>query len=143
MPLSAMLLRLRWADASDALYYTVLHFWALGGHSTPFLRLLALIFAGASLFAVYRLAAFLLDRSTAAWAVGILSASFLFITYAANLRTYSMLFLFCSLAALYVVRTMYTADDRAPRLFALWSAELRLSGRSRSEKLRTRWPRSR
>jgi hypothetical protein len=122
MPYASMLAHMRHFDAADTLYYSVLHLWALGGHSSQFLRALALIFALASLVVVYRIAALLFDRATAVWSVGVLSTSFMFVTYASDLRTYSMEFLFCSLAALYIVRAMYVpGDERAPLLFACWS----------------------
>jgi hypothetical protein len=122
MPFAGMFAHLRTQDAVFAFYYSVLHLWALGGHSVPCLRALSVLFALASLPVVYRIAAMLFDRSVAAWSVGALSTSFLFVTFATKVRGYSLEFFLCALAALFAVRIMQKTNERRdPWLFALWS----------------------
>lgn len=123
MPLSSMFHYLQLQDKVFALYYSVLHVWALGGHSVMYLRGLSVIFAAASLVVVYRLATMLFDRAAALWSIALLSASFLFIMNAERARAEIMMFFFCALATLFALDVVQKKDSRqAPWLFALFSS---------------------
>lgn len=122
MPLAAMFGHIRTKDGVFALYYSVLHFWALGGHETPYLRASSVIFAAAGLAVVYFIAAMLFGRAVAAWAVCVQCVSFLFVKYATIARPYAMEFFLCAMAALFAVYAMQKKNDgRGPWLFAFCS----------------------
>ena len=119
MPLADMFAYLRLQDKVFALYYVVLHFWALGGHGVAYLRASSLAFAAGSLALVYRTATALFDRTFGFWSAVLLASSFLFIVDADRIRAEIMMLFFCVLAARCAVENMQKKDARSAWGFAL------------------------
>ena len=89
-------------DVHVPLYHTILYFWQLEfGNSIETVRLISLFFFISSIFALYSLAAYVVDKKVALFASLLFTLSPFVNWYASEARMYTMLTFFVSLNLLY------------------------------------------
>jgi mannosyltransferase len=111
-------------EASGSLYYLLLRPWLALGQSEAALRSLALLFAVLTVPAFYGLARRLLDRATARIATPLFAVNLMLLSYAREVRGYSLALLLVTVSAYGLVRAL---DAHQRRWWALWSVAGALS----------------
>jgi mannosyltransferase len=100
-------LRAAWnREANMALYYILLRYWLLLGHSDGFVRGLSALFSVATVPLLYDLGRRLFDRQIAIVAAFLLATHAYHIRYAQEARSYAMVVFLCVLASWLFVRNL-------------------------------------
>ena len=105
--------RILWRrEANMSLYYALLHPWLRMDDSEAFIRGLSVLFAVASIPAIYALGRRLFDSQTGLIAAALLSVNAFHICYSQEARSYSLMVLLCILSSMYLVKTSDTPSQR-------------------------------
>ena len=91
---------LRNQDPNMPLYYVILHFWMGLGHSEVVVRSLSVIFAVATVPALYALGAYLYDKRVALIATSLMTVHAFHVQWSQEARSYSLLVLLLTLSCL-------------------------------------------
>ena len=92
-----------WREANMALYYLLLRLWLHFGHSEFFIRSLSVVFAAATIPAIYWLASLLYDRRTALIAATLLTFNAYQVRYAQEARAYALFLLLATLSSGFLI----------------------------------------
>ena len=93
--------RILWRrEANMSLYYFLLHFWLHFGGSEYFIRTLSVLFAVASIPAIYWLGRRLFDARVGLIAASLLAVNAYDIQYSQDARSYTLMVLLCALSSL-------------------------------------------
>jgi mannosyltransferase len=99
--------RILWRrEANMSLYYLLLHFWLHFGGSEFFVRSLSVLFAIASVPAIYLLGRRLFDSRVGLIAAALLAVNAYHIQYSQDARSYSLMVFLCLLSSLYFLRRL-------------------------------------
>ncbi len=116
-------LRILWRrEANMSLYYILLHAWLWLGNSEAFIRSLSVIFALATIPAIYFLGRRLFDSRTGLVAAVLLSVNAFHLCYSQEARSYSLMVLLCILSSLYFVKTVENQSPPNRRAYVAFSA---------------------
>jgi mannosyltransferase len=97
--------RILWRrEANMSLYYFLLHYWLHFGGSEFFVRSLSVLFAIASVPAIYLLGRRLLDSRVGLIAAALLAVNAYHVQYSQEARAYSLMVLLCLLSSLYFLK---------------------------------------
>lgn len=107
------------------LSHIVLHFWRFFGSSEFTLRLFSVILGTLSIWLIYRIGAYLLDRRTGILAAGILAVSPFHVWYSQEARMYPLLF-FLSLISLDALARLMREDRTSQWLVYVGATTLSL-----------------
>ena len=88
-----------WREANMSLYYLLLRVWLYFGQREFFIRSLSVVFAAATLPAIYWLAKLLYDRRVALIAVALFTLNAYNVRYAQEARSYALLLLLATLSS--------------------------------------------
>ncbi|MGA2697553.1 MAG: glycosyltransferase family 39 protein [Terriglobales bacterium] len=106
-------LRILWRrEANMSLYYALLHIWLWMGNSEAFVRSFSVIFAIATIPAIYFLGRRLFDSRTGLITAGLLSVNAFHVCYSQEARSYSLMVLLCVLSSLYFLKTIESSRYR-------------------------------
>ena len=115
--------RILWRrEANMSLYYFLLHGWLLFGGSEFFVRSLSVLFAVASVPAIYLLGRRLFDSRVGLIAATLLAMNAYHIQYSQDARSYSLMVLLCLLSSLYFLRCLVEPSRRNRTAYILSSA---------------------
>jgi hypothetical protein len=109
-------------EINMALYHGILHFWLLLGSDAVTVRMLSVLFAVATIPALYCLVARLYDDSRATAACALLVVNPFFVQYAQEARAYSLSMLFATTATYLFVRAVQSSSR------AVWVAYALVAG---------------
>jgi len=104
-----------WREANMALYYVLLRFWLHFGRSEFFIRSLSVLFAAATLPAIYWVAGLLYNRRVAFIATTLLAFNAFQVRYAQEARTYALFLLLATLSSGFLIAYV-RQPSRAHRL---------------------------
>jgi 4-amino-4-deoxy-L-arabinose transferase-like glycosyltransferase len=105
--------RILWRrEANMALYYFLLHYWLLFGSSEFFVRALSVLFAMASIPAMYWLGRRLFDARVGLIATSLLAVNAYHVQYSQDARSYSLMVLLCLLSSLFFLKCLAEPSRR-------------------------------
>ena len=123
-PFGQMMHLLTGAESNPPLYFVMLHFWLKLGDSDLHAQLFSLLFAPASVVAMYRLASLIGSRQVSLLACLLFAVSQSTINYSVEVRHYS-LFLFLSILSTYYFLSIILRSDLESELLsrtlAVWA----------------------
>ncbi len=97
--------RILWRrEANMSLYYFLLHYWLRFGGSEFFVRALSVLFAVASIPAIYLLGRRLFGARVGLTAAALLAVNAYHVQYSQDARSYSLMVLLCLLSSLYFLK---------------------------------------
>jgi mannosyltransferase len=115
--------RILWRrEANMSLYYLFLHFWLYFGGSEFFVRSLSVLFAIASVPAIYVLGRRLFDSRVGLIAAVLLAVNADHVQYSQDARSYSLMVLLCLLSTLYFLRSLHDPSRPNRAVYVLSSA---------------------
>src|ERR1700690_534195 len=115
--------RILWRrEANMSLYYFLLHFWLHLGGSEFFVRTLSVLFAIASVPAIYLLGRRLFDSRVGLTAAALLAVNAYHVQYSQDARSYSLMVLLCLLSSLYFLKCLTAPSGRNRAAYILISA---------------------
>jgi mannosyltransferase len=115
--------RILWRrEANMSLYYFVLHYWVHFGGSEFFVRALSVLFAIASIPAIYQLGRRLFNTRVGLIAAALLAVNAYHIQYSQEARAYSLMVLLCLLSNLYFLKCLTKPSRRDRAGYVLCSA---------------------
>jgi len=115
--------RILWRrEANMSLYYLFLHFWLHFGGTSFFVRSLSVLFAIASVPAIYLLGQRLFDSRVGLIAAALLAVNAYHIQYSQDARSYSLMVLFCLLSSLYLLKSLDNPSRRNRAVYIVSSA---------------------
>jgi mannosyltransferase len=105
--------RILWRrEANMSLYYFLLHFWLYFGGSEFFVRALSVLFAIASVPAIYLLGRRLFDSRVGLVAAALLAVNAYHVQYSQDARSYSLMVFLCLLSSLYFLKSLSKPSPR-------------------------------
>lgn len=110
-----------WREANMSLYYALLRGWLHLGQSEFFIRSLSVVFAVATLPAIYWLAGLLFDRRVALIATALLAFHAYHIRYAQEARSYALFILLATLSSGSLLAFLRTSSRRSGLAYVLTS----------------------
>jgi mannosyltransferase len=114
--------RILWRrEANMSLYYFLLHFWLHLGGSEFFVRSLSVLFAIASVPAIYLLGRRLFDSRVGLVAAALLAVNAYHVQYSQEARAYSLMVLLCLLSSLYFLQCLAEPPGRNRAAYVLTS----------------------
>jgi mannosyltransferase len=115
--------RILWRrEANMSLYYFLLHYWLHFGGSEFFVRALSVLFAIASVPAIYLLGRRLFDSRVGLMAAALLAVDAYHVQYSQDARSYSLMVLLCLLSSLYFLKSLNEPSRRNRFAYVLSSA---------------------
>ena len=105
-----------------SLYYFLLHYWLHFGGSEFFVRALSVLFAIASVPAIYLLGRRLFDSRVGLMAAALLAVNAYHVQYSQDARSYSLMVLLCLLSSLYFLKSLNEPSRRNRFAYVLSSA---------------------
>ena len=115
--------RILWRrEANMALYYFLLHYWMHFGGSEFFVRALSVLFAIASVPAIYLLGRRLFDAPVGLTAAALLAVNAYHVQYSQDARSYSLMVLVCLLSSLYFLKCLTEPSGRNRGVYVVSSA---------------------
>ncbi len=115
--------RILWRrEANMSFYYFLLHGWVLFGGGEFFIRSLSVLFAVASVPAIYLLGRRLFDSRTALIAAALLAVNAYQVQYSQDARSYSLMVLLCLLSSLYFLKCLSEPSHRNRTAYIVSSA---------------------
>jgi len=115
--------RILWRrEANMSLYYLLLHFWLRFGGSESFVRALSVLFAVASIPAIYWLGKRLFDARVGLIAASLLAVNAYHLQYSQEARSYSLMVLLCLLSSLYFLKCLALPSRRNRAAYIVCSA---------------------
>ena len=115
--------RILWRrEANMSLYYLFLHDWLHFGGSEFFVRSLSVLFAVASVPAIYRLGRRLFDSRAGLIAAALLAVNAYHVQYSQDARSYSLMVFLCLLSSLYFLRCLSDPSRRNRAAYIFSSA---------------------
>ena len=115
--------RILWRrEANMSLYYFLLHFWLQFGGSEFFVRAFSVLFAIASVPAIYLLGRRLADSRVGLIAAALLAVNAYHVQYSQEARSYSLMVLLCLLSSLYFLKCLTEPSRRNRAAYVLSSA---------------------
>jgi hypothetical protein len=115
--------RILWRrEANMSLYYFSLRPWLHFGGSEFFVRSLSVVFAVASIPAVYLLGRRLFDSRVGLFAAALLATNAYHVQYSQDARSYSLMVLLCSLSSFYFLEELKEPSRRNRAAYILTSA---------------------
>ena len=115
--------RILWRrEANMSLYYLLLHFWLHLGGSEFFVRSLSVLFAIASVPAIYLLGRRLFDSRVGLIAAALLAVNAYHVQYSQEARAYSLMVLLCLLSSLCFLQCLAEPSRRNRAAYVLSSA---------------------
>jgi mannosyltransferase len=115
--------RILWRrEANMSLYYFLLHFWLRFGHSEFFIRSLSVLFATASIPAIYLLGRRLIGARVGLLAASLLAVNAYHVQYSQEARSYSLMTLLCVLSSLYFLKCLSEPSRRNRTLYVVVTA---------------------
>ena len=115
--------RILWRrEANMSLYYLLLRFWLHLGGSEFFVRSLSVLFAIASIPAIYLLGRRLFDARVGLIAAALLAINAYHVQYSQEARAYSLMVLLCLLSSLYFIQSLTEPSRRNRVAYVLTSA---------------------
>jgi len=116
-------IRILWRrEANMSLYYLLLHFWLHFGNSEFFVRALSVIFALATIPALYLLGRRLFDSRVGLIAASLLAVNAYFVRYSQEARGYTLMLFLCVLSSLYFIKCLEDPSRRNRVVYILISA---------------------
>jgi mannosyltransferase len=116
-------LRILWRrEANMSLYYLLLHFWLQLGSSEFFIRTLSVVFALATIPALYLLGRRLFDSRVGLIAAALLAVNAYFVRYSQEARSYTLMLFLCVLSSLYFLKHLANSSRRNRLAYVLISA---------------------
>jgi mannosyltransferase len=114
--------RILWRrEANMSLYYLLLHYWLHFGGSEYFIRTLSVLFAIASVPAIYLLGRRLFDSRVGLIAAALLTVNAYHVQYSQEARSYSLMVLLCVLSSLYFLKCLDKPSGRNRALYVVSS----------------------
>jgi hypothetical protein len=114
--------RILWRrEANMSLYYFLLHHWLHFGGSEYFVRALSVLFAIASVPAIYLLGRRLFDPRVGLTAAALLAVNAYHVQYSQEARSYSLMVLLCLLSSLYFLKCLDEPSGRNRALYVISS----------------------
>jgi mannosyltransferase len=114
--------RILWRrEANMSLYYLFLHFWLHFGGSEFFVRTLSVVFAIASIPAIYLLGRRIFDSRAGLIAAVLLAVNAYHVQYSQEARGYSLMVLLCLLSSLYFLKCLAEPSSRNYTAYVLSS----------------------
>jgi len=114
--------RILWRrEANMSLYYLLLRYWLHFGGSEFFVRSLSVLFAVASVPAIYLLGRRLFDSRVGLIAAALLAVNAYHVQYSQDARSYSLMVLLCLLSSLYFLRGLSEPSRRNRAAYILSS----------------------
>ena len=101
-----------WREANMSLYYLLLRMWLRLGRSEFFIRSLSVVFAAATLPAIYWLARLLYDRRVALIAAALFAFNAYSVRYAQEARSYALFLLLATLSSGFLVAFLRAPTHR-------------------------------
>jgi mannosyltransferase len=115
--------RILWRrEANMSLYYFLLHYWLQFGGSEFFVRSLSVLFAIASVPAIYLLGRRLFDSRVGLIAAALLAVNAYHVQYSQDARSYSLMVFLCLLSNLYFLKCLAEPSRRNRAAYILSSA---------------------
>jgi mannosyltransferase len=115
--------RILWRrEANMSLYYLLLHFWLHFGGSEFFVRALSVLFAIASIPAIYWLSRRLFDPPVGMIAASLLAVNAYHVQYSQDARSYSLMVLLCVLSSICFLKCLADPSPRNRTLYVITSA---------------------
>ena len=115
--------RILWRrEANMSLYYLLLRYWLHFGGSEFFVRSLSVLFAVASIPAIYLLGRRLFDSRVGLMAAAMLAVNAYHVQYSQDARSYSLMVLLCLLSCLYFLKGLDQPSRRNRTVYVLSSA---------------------
>jgi mannosyltransferase len=115
--------RILWRrEANMSLYYLLLHYWLHFGGSEFFVRALSVLFAVASIPAIYLLGRRLFDSRVGLIAAALLAVNAYHVQYSQEARSYSLMVLLCLLSSSYFLKCLIEPSRRNRVTYVLSSA---------------------
>jgi mannosyltransferase len=115
--------RILWRrEANMSLYYLLLHYWLHFGGSEFFVRSLSVLFAIASIPAIYLLGRRLFDSRVGLIAATLLAVNAYHVQYSQEARSYSLMVFLCLLSNLYFLKCLTEPSRRNRAAYVLSSA---------------------
>jgi mannosyltransferase len=128
---SAEIARLRWSqffqvlwhrEANMALYYVLLHFWMKLGSGEAFVRGLSVLFAVATIPAIYALGRRLFGSAAGLIAAWLLAMNAYHVSYSQEARSYALVIFLVTLSTWFLVRNLQEPASARWFIYALISA---------------------
>lgn len=114
--------RILWRrEANMSLYYLLLHPWLRWGNSESFVRSLSVLFAVATIPAMYALGRRLFDSRTGLIAAALLTVNAYHVRYSQEARGYSLMVLLCVLSSVYFLKCLDEPSSRNRDIYAVVS----------------------
>ena len=110
-----------WREANMSLYYLLLRIWMHFGESEFFIRRLSVVFALATLPAIYWVGRLLYDRRVALGAAGLLAVNAYHIRYSQEARSYTLFALLATLSSGFLIAWLREPNRRNWRGYVLTS----------------------
>jgi mannosyltransferase len=115
--------RILWRrEANMSLYYFLLHYWLHFGGSEFFVRALSVLFAIATVPAIYLLGRRLFDSRAGLTAAALLAVNAYHVQYSQDARSYSLMVLLCLLSSLYFLKSLTKPSGRNRAIYVVSSA---------------------
>jgi len=115
--------RILWRrEANMSLYYLFLTYWLRFGGSESFVRALSVLFAIASVPAIYLLGRRLFDSRVGLIAAALLAVNAYHVQYSQEARSYSLMLLLCLLSSLYFLKGLSEPSRRNRTAYIFCSA---------------------
>ncbi len=115
--------RILWRrEANMSSYYFLLHFWLHLGGSEFFVRTLSVLFAMASVPAIYLLGRRLFDSRVGLTAAALMAVNAYHLQYSQDARSYSLMVLLCLLSSLYFLKCLTEPSGRKRAAYVISSA---------------------
>jgi len=105
-----------------SLYYLLLHFWLHLGNSEFFVRTLSIVFALATIPALYLLGRRLFDSRVGLIAAALLTTNAYFVRYSQEARSYTLMLFLCVLSGLYFLKCLEDPSRRNRIVYILINA---------------------
>jgi hypothetical protein len=115
--------RILWRrEANMSFYYLLLHYWLQFGGSESFVRTLSVLFATASVPAIYLVGRHLFDSRVGLIAATLLAVNAYHVQYSQEARSYTLMVLFCLLSSLYFLKCLSEPSRRNRDAYVLSGA---------------------
>jgi mannosyltransferase len=108
------------ADTMPPLYYFLLHYWMILGHTAWFIRLLSVILGLAAIILLFKLVECWFDRFVAGWAAFLAAISPLMIYHSQDVRMYALL-VTCQLGYLWFFTRIWLEDKEGKLRWGSWA----------------------
>ena len=105
-----------------SIYYLLLHFWLHLGNSEFFVRTLSIVFALATIPALYLLGRRLFDSRAGLIAAALLTTNAYFVRYSQEARSYTLMLFLCVLSGLYFLNCLEDPSRRNRIVYILINA---------------------